>query len=100
MKLFISILCLTLFVSCAQVRSVSQTSIPVNKSNPVSAKVTNNVFLFLNFSTNYLDDLTSQLQKSCPNARVEGILTKDVVTTYFPIIFHQEVVTAEGFCVK
>lgn len=100
MKSFVLVLSLLTLASCAHVRSVSQTSIPTNKSKPVSAKVKNNVILLFNFSTNYLNDLTSQLQKSCPDARVEGILTKDVVITYFPIIFYQEEITAEGFCVK
>lgn len=100
MKSFIGLLCLFFVVSCAQVRSVSQTSIPANKSKPVSAKVKNNIFFLLNFNTNYLNRLTTQLQKKCPDARVEGILTKDVITTYFPIIFYQEEITAKGFCVK
>ncbi len=100
MKTFVIMLTLLFATSCAQVRSVSQTSIPVNKNKPVKAEVKNNIFFFFNFSTSYLNDLTSQLQKSCPNGRVEGILTKDVFITYFPIIFHREHVTAEGFCVQ
>lgn len=100
MKSVIMILTLLMLVSCAQVRSVSQTSIPTKKDKVVTAKVTNNIILLLNFSTNYLNDLTTQLQNSCPEGRVEGILTKDVMITYFPIIFHREEITAEGYCVK
>lgn len=91
---------LIFFVSCAQVRSVSQTSIPAKRGKPVKAEVENNIFFFLNFRTDYVNDLTSQLQRSCPTGRVEGILTKDVYITYFPIIFHKENITAEGFCVE
>lgn len=99
MKL-ISVTLILLLTSCAHVRSVSQTSIPSKKANPVKAEVKNNIFLLFNFSTNYLNDLTSQLQNSCPTGRVEGILTKDVIVTYFPLIFMQEQITAEGYCVK
>ena len=99
MRMFL-VVSLLMLVSCAQVRSVSQTSIPVKRSKVVKAEVTNNIFLLFNFSTNYLNSLTDQLRNSCPNGRVEGILTKDVMITYFPIIFHREHITAEGFCVE
>jgi hypothetical protein len=100
MKKTLLILSLLFISSCAQVRSVSQTSIPLKKDKPVKAEVTNNIFLLFNFSTTYVNDLTLQLQKSCPNGRVEGILTKDVLTMYFPIIFYRENITAEGYCVQ
>ena len=98
MKLFLLVSLLAL-VSCAQVRSVSQTSIPVKRNKVVKAEVTNNIFFLFNFSTNYLNTLTDQLRNNCPKGRVEGILTKDVMITYFPIIFHREHITAEGLCV-
>ena len=98
MKLILCLLVLLVASSCARVRSVSQTSIPVKRANLVSAEVKNNVFFFFNFRTDYVNDLTSQLVKKCPNGKVEGILTKDVVVTYFPIIYYQEQITAEGYC--
>jgi hypothetical protein len=82
------------------VRSVSQTSIPAKRGELVKAEVTNNIFLYFNFKTNYIDDLTAQLKSKCTNGSIQGILTKDVVVTYFPIIFHQEQISAEGYCVK
>jgi hypothetical protein len=100
MKTAIVLLVLMIASSCAQVRSVSQTSIPTKKDKVVKAEVKNNIFFLLNFSTTYINDLTTQLQNSCPNGRVEGILTKDVFITYFPIIFHREHITAEGYCVQ
>lgn len=100
MKLVSCLFILAFTVSCAHVRSVSQTSIPVKRSNPVTAEVKNNIFFFFNFRTDYVNDLTTQLMKKCPNGKVEGILTKDVYTTYFPIIYSQEHITAEGYCAK
>lgn len=100
MKSAILVLSMMFLASCAQVRSVSQTSIPAKRGTPVKAEVTNNIILLMNFKTDYVNDLTAQLQKSCPNGKVEGILTKDVMITYFPIIFHREHITAEGYCVQ
>ena len=100
MKIVMVTMLMVFLASCASVRSVSQTSIPAKRENVVKAEVTKNIFFFLNFSTNYLNELTAQLQNSCPNGRVEGILTKDVTIVYFPIIFHQDHITAEGYCAK
>lgn len=100
MKIFLALSVLMFISGCAQVRSVSQTSIPQKRTNEVKAEVTKNIILFLNFNTNYLNELSEQLRQKCPNGRVEGILTKDVHITYFPIIFHQDHITAEGYCVQ
>ncbi len=100
MKTAIIAMILVLLGGCASVRSVSQTSIPAKRTNVVKAEVSKNIIFLFNFSTNYLDDLTAQLQKACPNGKVEGILTKDVTIVYFPIIFHKDLVTAEGYCDK
>jgi hypothetical protein len=100
MKLSLCLVLLALSVSCAQVRSVSQTSIPKKRGTPVQAEVKNNIFLLLNFKTDYLNDLHTQLKASCPKGSVEGILTKDVFITYFPVFFHREHITAEGYCVE
>ena len=100
MKSLIPVTLVIFTVSCAQVRSVSQTSIPTKRGDLVKAEVKNNIIFFFNFNTTYLNDLNAQLSSKCSNGSVEGILTKDVVVTYFPIIFHQEQITAEGYCVK
>lgn len=100
MKVLLALFMMVYFIGCAQVRSVSQTSIPQKRTNQVKAEVTKNIFLFLNFNTNYLNELSDQLKKKCPEGRIEGILTKDVHITYFPIIFHQDHITAEGYCVQ
>lgn len=99
MKYISMLLLLSLFTSCAYVRSVSQTSIPKNKSKKVTAKVERNIIFLFNFSNEYLTDITQQLVDQCPSGSVKGILTKDEAITYFPIVWHKNVVTAEGYCV-
>ncbi|MCE3012149.1 MAG: hypothetical protein LW878_03705 [Proteobacteria bacterium] len=100
MKSLMLVIVLLFSVSCAQVRSVSQTSIPTKRGTLVKAEVKNNIFFFFNFNTTYLNELSAQLSSKCEKGSVEGILTKDVVVTYFPIIFYQEQISAEGFCVN
>ena len=98
MRLSLALLIFLMLSSCARVRSVSQTSIPSQQGKIVKAEVKNNIFFFFNFSTTYLNDLTVQLRRQCPGGKVSGILTKDVIITYFPIIYSKEHITAEGFC--
>jgi hypothetical protein len=100
MKIFLFVLLTILFSSCAQVRSVSQTSIPTKRDKLVKAEVKKNIFFLFNFSTDYLAQINLQLRKKCPKGNIEGILTKDVMIVYFPIIFQQDYITAEGFCVE
>ncbi len=89
---------LFVITSCSHVASLSQTSIPKRKGKVVRAEVTNNVILLLNFSNAYVDEISSKLSGQCPKGNVQGILTKHENITYFPIIFHQVKVTAEGYC--
>lgn len=100
MKFLVITTLIAMLAGCAHVRSVSQTSIPAKRGETIKAEVKNNIFFFFNFNTTYLNELNSQLQTKCPEGSVEGILTKDVVVTYFPIIFYQEQISAEGYCVK
>lgn len=99
MKTIILIMALSILASCASVNSVSQTSIPKNKSNIVKAKVEKNIIFLMNFNNDYIDNLTQQLMNQCPNGSVKGILTKDENFVYFPIIFHKSVISAEGYCI-
>ncbi len=99
MKKLSSVCLLMILASCAQVQSVSQTSIPRDRRNVVTAKVEKNIIFLMNFDNDYLDELTTKLKSQCQNGAVRGILTKDENITYFPIIFHKSVVTATGYCV-
>lgn len=99
-KLILTFFTLIFLNSCAYLNSVSQTSIPKDRSNIVTAKVERNIILLMNFDNDYIDSLTQKLMDQCQNGSVRGILTKDENVTYFPIIFHKSIVTASGYCVE
>ncbi len=98
------LLCLTtlfmLLVSCSHLNSVSQTSIPRNRTNLVEVKVERDIIFLFNFDNNYIDEITTLLMNKCPKGSVQGILTKDESITYFPIVYHKSIVTAKGYCVS
>ncbi len=100
MKFIVGLMSLIILSSCSHVSTVSQTSIPKDKSNVVTAKVENNIIFLFNFNNDYVDNLTKQLIDQCPKGSVKGILTKDENIVYFPIIFHKNVITAKGYCVS
>jgi len=95
---YILILSMFILSSCTHMASVSQTSIPAKKGNVVKAEVKNNIIFFFNFSNDYVNEINEKLIAQCPNGSVKGILTKHENITYFPIIFHQIKISAEGYC--
>ena len=88
-----------LFTGCVHMRSMSTTSVPVERSKPVEAEGYRFMLLMINTDNRYVNDLPHDLAKQCPNGRVEGILTKYENIVYFPLIAHAARVTAAGFCV-
>lgn len=82
---------------CASLRSVSSTSIPADRSRPVTAQVSDWNVLGLKFDNDFVDALPGKLQSQCPNGNVRGILTK--YETFFYVLAAKRVATAEGFCV-
>ncbi|NBW80787.1 hypothetical protein EBR21_03445 [bacterium] len=81
---------------CASLRSVSVTSIPQNRNEPVVASVSKWIFLGLNFDNDYVDELTSKLRQKC-DGKVSGLMTKYESTLYF--ILSKDQITATGYCV-
>ena len=95
------ILSLALSVSaCTQLRSVSVTSIPKERTQKVSAERYKFLFLLLNFDNKFVDEMEKELAEKCPNGKIQGIVTKTEGITYFPLIAHAYNVKAEGYCVK
>lgn len=86
--------------SCSHLNSVSQTSIPKDRTNLVEASVERNIIFLFNFDNNYIDELTGLLMNKCPKGSVKGILTKDETITYFPVVYSKSIVTAKGYCVS
>lgn len=100
MRLYHLILALGFIVSgCASVNSVSLTSIPSKRSQPIKSESSKIIILGLNFNNDFVDEVSEGLQSQCPNGKVAGILTKDEVIDYFLFIVYKRQVTAKGFCV-
>lgn len=81
---------------CASLRSVSVTSIPQNRNEPVVATVSKWIFLGLNFDNDYVDELTTKLRQNC-DGKVSGLMTKYETTFY--LIVSKDQITATGYCV-
>lgn len=90
-------LCFLFLISCASLRSVSLTSIPIARDNKVTASVSKWVILGLNFDNNYVEDLTTKLRSNC-KGKVTGILTTYQATHYLIVSKHE--ITSAGFCLK
>ncbi len=91
--------CLASFcVSCAHVNSLSITQIPIKRDQKVEVTVSKIVILGLNFSNDYVDEMTDDLKSQCPNGKVTGVLTKDVEVNYFLWIVYKKQVEVTGYC--
>ena len=100
MNMIRSLMCvLVLTTGCVHLDSVSTSPIPIDRSRPIAATCTRFLFLLINHSNDYVNELTFDLARQCPNGRVDGILTKQEFVTYFPLIAHRVNVTAHGYCV-
>ena len=87
-------------VGCVHLGSVSTSSIPVDRSKPVEVEAFKFLPFLISFSNSYVNDLAASLAEQCPNGKVEGVLTKQELITYFPGIAHAYRVTASGYCVN
>jgi hypothetical protein len=93
------LLCLMFTFSCTHLNSVSVTSMPKDRSQKVSVERYKFLFLLLNFNNKFVDDMEKDLVRQCPG-RIEGIVTKTEMITYFPLFFHAYNIKSEGYCVK
>ncbi len=100
MRIFVALSLVALFsVGCTSIQSVSLTSIPSNRSNVVQAEASKTVILAFNFNNDFVDQMTDDLKKQCPNGQVKGILTKDERIMYFLFFVWKYRITATGYCV-
>lgn len=98
-KNILSLFIFSLLVGCTSLNTVSLTSIPAQRNKPVAAEVSKFIFLGFTFDNDFVDELTSDLKRQCPNGVVSGILTKDEAVNYFLFIFWSHRVKAQGYCV-
>ena len=87
----------TVLPACTSLQSVSVTQVPIDRSRPMRAEVTNTAFLGIHFSNDFLDDLMPQLIQQCPRGRITGLLTKQENSVY--VIVATRRVIATGYCV-
>ena len=84
------------FSACVSLQSVSLTQIPEKRSKKVKAEASKTTFLAFNFDNDFVNQLTDSLKDKCPDGKVQGILTKDQLTSYF--IVSTRSVIATGYC--
>jgi len=100
LKLLSLLLAVGLLSSCTSLQTLSLTSIPAKRDKPVRAEVSKIVFMAFTFDNDFVDDMTNQLKRQCPNGVVSGVLTKDEVVDYFLMLVWRHRVTATGYCVQ
>ncbi len=96
------LICGSFFLSqCVFLKSISNTNIPADRSQPVSSQVSNGIFFGFNFDNDHVDLLSEKLRFYCKGGRIEGILTKNEDICYLPFcIYYRNQVTATGYCQK
>lgn len=87
-----------LMTGCTSLKSVSQTSIPSDRSHPVSASANQWTFIGIAFSNSFVNRATDDIKSQCQGGKIEGILTKYDDTYFFPIVIRH--VDLSGFCLK
>ena len=88
------ILCST---ACVSLNSVSISPVPADRSRQVFAEASSTAFLGIAFDNTFVETLTADLAKQCPNGTVKGILTYFENTVYFVVVERR--VQATGYCV-
>ncbi|MEM7179332.1 MAG: hypothetical protein AAF518_00350 [Spirochaetota bacterium] len=83
---------------CVSLRSVSITPQPKDRSNKIRAEVSKWVFLGLNFSNTYVEELPEKLIAQCPDGLVTGIITRFQIVHY-PLL-RKMLITSDAYCVK
>lgn len=84
--------------SCASINSVSLTQIPQERNQKVKVVKDKIIFLGFNFDNDFVDQMSTELKRQCPDGRITGILTKDENINYFLYIVWKKQVSAEGYC--
>jgi len=82
---------------CTYTVAVSQSNIPAQRKQAVSASVSKFIVLGLNFDNDFALQLGTKLKESCPQGSVRGVTTHDKLTIYFPGIFWAREVDAPRY---
>ncbi len=101
MKIILMVVCTGMLMGvmgCTSLNSVSVTPIPRDRANQISAQSHRWIIFGFNFDNDYVDKVSEDLSKQCPDGRVSGILTKDQATMYFLFFVVKREVMATGYC--
>ena len=93
-------ICLLSLCGCASISSVSETSIPARRQNPITVQTSKLIILGMNFNNDFVDDIVSDLKAKCRGGVITGILTKDEVIDYFLMLAYDRQITVTGYCLK
>ena len=96
-RIFASLLFLGLTPACTSLQSVSVTQVPIDRSRPVKAEVSNTALFGIHFDNDFLEPLQAELMRQCPHGKVTGILTKQESSLY--VVVQTRRVIATGYCV-
>jgi hypothetical protein len=82
--------------ACANLKSVSVTRVPQDRSNPISSEAWGWGFLGLYFSNDFVDEAVKELNSKCENGRISGVMTK--YTSKFYLLWTTRTINASGYC--
>ena len=97
MKFFI-VIAAFIFQSCAQLISVSQTSVPAKKGRIVETTKKKWVWGSAHFNNSFVYSVREDLIEQCPRGRVQGLLTTTEKIVYLPFLVERIKVQSQGFC--
>lgn len=98
MRSILFLLSSMIFAGCVSLQSVSQSSIPAKKGREITAQAGKVIILGFNFDNDYVDAVSEDLKRQCPQGKISGILTKDEAIHYFLFFVWKRQVTATGYC--
>lgn len=87
---------LLMTTSCAVLRSVSMTQVPIDRSHPIESEAFTWGIFGIYFSNSFTDQAIDQLRDKCPNGKIVGVYTKFESKIYF--IWTTRTIKAKAFC--
>ncbi len=82
--------------ACANLKSVSVTRVPQDRSNPISSEAWGWGFLGIYFDNDFANEAVKKLDSQCENGRISGVMTK--YTSKFYFLWTTRTINASGYC--
>lgn len=87
-----------LFDGCAQLKSVSMSQVPANRSNKIQSEGFSWGIFGIYFSNSFVDDAIEDLRDKCPKGKISGVYTKYEGRSYF--FWSTRTVEARAYCIS